>query len=160
MGSIITAIIIVMICLLPVVLMTRRHKRKEKELLKSLCPKPGKEANISKYDSWSNAAIGIDVNSDIVFFTKNTGDDNINQQVMLGDIEQCKIVRINSGESSRNKAIEKLELFFIPKTKEKAVNALNFYNAEYDGPTLAGELQLAEKWCSIINERLAIARKL
>jgi hypothetical protein len=160
MGSIITGVIIVMICLLPVVLMTLRHKRKERELIKSLYPKSGKRANISKYDSWSNAAIGIDVNSDIVFFTKNTGDSKINQEVMLRDIEQCKIERTNSGESSRYKAIEKLELFFIPRTKEKAVTALTFYSAEYDGPTLAGELQLAEKWCSIINERLGVTLKL
>src|SRR5215204_4861510 len=116
MGSIITGLIILMICLLPFVLMNRRHRKKEREFLKELHSKSdNKKAKISQYDSWSNAAIGIDVNSDVVFFTRKTADSNINQQVILRDVAQCKIERINSQESMRYKAIEKLELFFISK---------------------------------------------
>lgn len=156
MGSIITGLLIVTICVLPFVLMNRRHRKKEKEFLTALYSMAGnRQVKISKYDSWSNAAIGIDANKSVIFFTKRTDEGNINLQVELQDIRQCRIERTNSPDY---KSIDRLELFLIPKAKEKAVTALAFYNAAPGSPTLAGELQLAEKWCSTINSRLAILK--
>ena len=164
MGSIITGILVLIVCLLPFVLMSQSHRKKEKALLLALYESAQKNhCNISQYDTWSNAAIGIDLTSNLIFFTKKIKDINSNQQVVLADIERCRVVRTNHSEnasSSHYNAIEKLELVFIYQANNKAAIVLEFYNAEHDGPTLAGELQLAEKWCAMANNRLeAVSNK-
>jgi hypothetical protein len=39
--------------------------------------------------------------------------------------------------------------------KNKPDTKVEFYNADYDRLTLTGEVQLSEKWCKILNDKIA-----
>ena len=57
------------------------------------------------------------------------------------------------------KAFDRIDLVFSNKDKSKADVVVEFYNANTDRLTLSGELQLAEKWCTLINNKVASLSK-
>ena len=56
---------------------------------------------------------------------------------------------------SSDTVVEKLGIGFLYHDKNKNEVVLEFYNADYDSLTLTGELQLAEKWCNLFNEKIS-----
>ncbi len=56
-------------------------------------------------------------------------------------------------KDGNQKMIDRLELCFISKAKDKPEIKLEFFNADVH-PQLYGELQTVEKWSKLINGRL------
>ncbi len=70
-GTIITAIIFILVCSIPFIIMSRNAKKKERKFLKALFKIAGNNnCKVSNYDFSGHAAIGIDETSDMVFFVK------------------------------------------------------------------------------------------
>ena len=83
------------------------------------------------------------------------------QLVTLHEIQRCHVItatRNGSNEDGIFKIIDKLELVFEHRDKRKADTILEFYNADYSSPTLTGELQLVEKWCKMLNDKIAASK--
>ena len=103
-------------------------------------------------------AIGIDETVDMVFFIKIVNHIEMAQQVSLKEIQKCRVGEITRTGTDANgffKLVDRLDLVLEHKDKNKADALLEFYSADYCSPTLSGELQLAEKWCKILNDKIA-----
>jgi len=158
-GTIIIAILFILICSIPFVIMGRNSKKREKQFLRTLLEIAGKNnGKLSNHDFLTHAAIGIDDDAKMIFFVKKANNMETHQLVTLHEIQKCNMItatRNGSNEDGLFKIIEKLELAFEHRDKRKANTVLEFYNADYSSPTLTGELQLIEKWCKMINDKIA-----
>jgi hypothetical protein len=156
-GTIVTAVFFLLLFSIPFILLNISRKKREKRNLLLLNREAGKtNLTVSTFNTWGNTSIGMDEKANVVFFTKKTPDGDTAQQVTLAETEKCRVANIKRTESDGDhhySLTEKLELVF--ENKKKTETALPFYDIQYDGGMLTGELQMAEKWCSIINDKIA-----
>ena len=159
--TIILTAIIIAICSLPFIIMSVSSKKRKTQLLQSLS-KIAQQNNckITKRDLCGNLALGLDENSNALFFFKKGDEKETALYIDLNDIKNCKI--IDTRKAQKNKAnsfkeIEKLELGFSPIEQNKRDIVLEFYNYN-ESISLNGELELMKKWLKIINDKL-IPRK-
>lgn len=162
-GTLLTAVFFLLLCTVPFILLNISHKRKVKQNLLLLNGEAAKHnLQVSTFNTWGNTSIGMDEKANVIFFTKRTADGEIAQQVKLAEATKCRIANIKRSESDGGhhySLTEKLELVFEMRDKSKTETALPFYDILYDGGMLTGELQVAEKWCNIINNKIAVAAK-
>ena len=159
LGTLITAILIAVACIIPFIIMSKINNRLERQILQPLFSLAQKHhSKVMQYDTWSNAAVGIDHTTAMVFFFKKVNNTETSQQVSLSEIRKCRIVQVtktaNDGQDNF-KATTKLELVFEYLDTSKADTLLEFYDAAADGANLTGELQLIEKWRQLIENKMA-----
>lgn len=163
-GTIIIAILFILVCSIPFVIMGRNNKKREKQFLRTLSEMADKNnCKLSNHDFLAHAAIGTDFDAKMIFFIKKVNNIETHQVVTLAEIQSCKLInatRTGSNEDGLFKIIDKLELMLEHCNKNKAKTILEFYNAGYSSPTLTGELQLAEKWCKMINDKVVSSASL
>ena len=157
-GKIITALFFLLIFSITFILLYLSRRKREKQNLVLLNREADKNnLRVSKFNTWGNTSIGMDETANVVFFTKKTADGDTGLQMAIAETEKCRIdniKRTQSNEDGNYTLTEKLELVFEPRDKKKGEMAFPFFNMAYDGAMLTGELQQAEKWCRIINERI------
>ncbi|MFM6925881.1 MAG: hypothetical protein ACKOU7_10310 [Ferruginibacter sp.] len=162
-GTILTAVFFLLLCIIPFILLNISHRKRVKQNLQLLNREAGKyQVSVNTFNTWGNTSIGMDENANVIFFTKKTADGDTAQLVALTETEKCRIANIKRTESDGDhhySLTEKLELVFESRDKKKAETALAFFDIEHDGGMLTGELQMAEKWCNIINHKIAAANK-
>lgn len=155
LGTAIVGIIVTLICTVPIVILNIKKRNKEKTILNVL-NKIASENNsqIDEYEIWNQSAIGLDNNSAYIFYTSLINENQISNSVNLSDVEKTKVNSIYRSVKTDDRTyniIDKLELEFIYKNKNSAEKVLEFYNSNTNRLTLAGELQIAEKWSNKIN---------
>jgi hypothetical protein len=163
-GTIVTAIFFLLIFSMPFILLYISRRKREKQNLLLLSREAGKNnLRVSTFNTWGNTSIAMDEAANVVFFTKKTIDGKTAQQVALAETEKCRITNIKRTSYDGNEhysITERLDLVFEGRDKNQAETVFPFYDMQYDGGMLTGELQQAEKWCSIINDKIAsIAQK-
>ena len=157
LGSAIVGAGTIVICAVPVIMMNRSIKKREKKFLQSLSEIATRNnCRINRHEIFGSFAIGIDESKNFVFFSRRTKDKEIDHTVNLGEIQKCQV--INTSRTIKNKdvnqkVIDRLELSFSPFAKNKPEFKLEFFNAD-DSARLHGELQSIEKWSKLINDRL------
>jgi hypothetical protein len=160
-GTILTAVFFLLLCTVPFILLNISHRKRVKQNLQRLNRQAGKyNLNVTTFNTWGNTSIGMDETANVVFFTKKTTDGDTAQQVALAEAEKCRVANIKRTESDGDhhySLTEKLELVFETRDKKKTETALPFFDIQHDGGMLTGELQMAEKWCNIINNKIATA---
>lgn len=133
-------------------------KKKENKILGNISRLSGINIhNITKYDVWKNSVIGMDDSAAEIYFIRNSSDDQSFQKILLSEIKRCWINDVSRSvffNGSSVKVVEKVELKMENKGKGKPDTVLEFYNQESDRSDLSGELQLADKWCKILNEKI------
>ena len=158
--------IFILFCIILFVLINRKKRKKEKQFLQPLNRLAEKDnCKISQYDIWNNSIIGIDNLTNQVFIIKNIFDDETFQNIKLTEILKCRVNEVGRTVSlaSRTpgikgnviKAFDKVELVFINHDKNKPDLIIEFYNKETGNLNLTGELQMAQKWCKIANDKIA-----
>jgi hypothetical protein len=163
-GTIFTAIFFLLLFSIPFILLYISRRTREKRNLQLLTREAAKNnLQVSTFNTWGNTSIGMDEAANVVFFSKKTTNGETGHQVALAETEKCRvstIKRTQSNEDGNYTLTDKLELVFEPADKKKMETAFTFFNVDHDGAILTGELQQAEKWCSIINDKIAsIAQK-
>jgi hypothetical protein len=163
-GTIVTAIFFLLIFSIPFILLYISRRKREKQNLLMLSREAGKNnLRVSTFNTWGNTSIAMDEVANVVFFTKKTIDGKTAQQVALTETEKCRIANIKRTSYDDNEhysITERLDLVFECRDKNQAETVFSFYDMQYDGGMLTGELQQAEKWCTIINDKIAsIAQK-
>ena len=149
LGSIIVLIVIIPITVLKI--KASLKKRRIKNLLFSFAQKHN--TNIIRYDHWNNSAIGLSRNGTQIFLVSNVKHEEKEQVIALSSFNQCNLVNdnvgfvFNEGSSKVTNAVD-LELTGNNNSGER----INFYHIQKDGDLLTDELELAEKWCKLINE--------
>jgi hypothetical protein len=157
LNSAMAGAIMIAICILPFISMSRGRKKRDKQMLQSLT-EIAKQHNcqISQHEFCGDFVIGIDEIKNSVFFHKHLRDKTIEQFIDLASIKNCKIININraiKNHEGTHKVIDKLELVFIPASKNKSEITLEFFNSDVT-TQLYGELPTIEKWSKLINDRL------
>lgn len=161
----ITGGIFILFCIMLFVLINRNKRKKEKQFLQPLNRLAEKEnCKISQYDIWNNSIIGIDDLTNQVFVIKNIFDVETFQCIKLTEILNCRVNEVGRTMTlaSRTpgikgnviKAFDKIELVFINHDKNKPELIAEFYNKETGNLNLTGELQMAQKWCKIANDKI------
>lgn len=114
--------------------------------------------SITSRDIWNTSVIGIDEQRHYVFFIQKTADGDRKAVLNLADVFRCKVAeisRITSPKEGSLKVFDRIDLVITYKDKGKPDSSIEFYSSKTDRLTLAGELQMAEKWCGIINNKSA-----
>lgn len=159
LGSISIGAILLAICIVPFILMSRGRNKIKKQLLQSLNG-TAKQHNcqISQYEFCGDYLIGIDEVKNVAFFHKHSKDSVIEQFVDLANFKNCKIInlsRLITNKEGNYKIIDKLKLSLMPILNNNPEMILEFFNSDINAQ-LYDELQSIEKWSRIINERLKV----
>ena len=154
--------VIVLLCIILFLFVSKNKKNKRSKFLRPLF-RLAEENNsqISKYECWNKSVIGIDELNNKVFVIKNVNKTETSQFINLADIQKCRVNKIGrnvSGKEGSIHVVDKIELVFI--NRDKTDITVEIYNAEYNSLVLSGELQLSEKWCKIVNDRITTTFKL
>jgi len=157
-GTTITGIILLLIFVLPIVFLNRKRKKDGKQFSSELFDFASKNnCKISEHELWNNTALGMDKEKHQLYFIKNAANNKIKYKIDLLEIQKCRVVntiRNIKYKGETHKVIDRLELAFIFRDKNKPEVFLEFYNTDVDSATLSGELQLIEKWFKIVDEQL------
>lgn len=158
LGTTLSGVLLVVVCILPLVIANKRRKEKERQLLNNLQVFAARfNAKIADHECWNGTAIGVDKELMKLFFIRSNEGIQFEKEISLMEIKSSSIAK--TGKSIKNKdgetqLIEKLELELQMKDSSKPKVLLEFYNANRDNITLSGELQLLQKWVKYINELL------
>jgi len=148
--------IIIAICIVPFILMSRNSKKRERKTLQSIINIANQQdCTITKHEICGDFIIGIDETKNFVFFFKQLNI-VVEQFINLADIQNCKVKNTTSTVTNKHgnyNVIDKLELSFIPFDKKKKEITMEFFNAD-NSIQLVGELQSVEKWSNLINDCL------
>lgn len=156
LGTFITGIITLLLFVVPIIILNRGKKVKEKQLLQALTNLAQQyNCQIHQYELVGIYAIGIDEARNFVFFYKQLTDKHVEQAIDLGKYLSCSVKDTYStaqNTGSKYKVHDKLELVLRPGDKSRQEEIVTFYNTS-DTPQLIGELQSIEKWSKLINSR-------
>ena len=154
--TILTILLLIIVCVLPFVIIKRRDKRAEKKIRQILLDHASNSNHsISQHELLNQKVIGIADATNRVFFLKHFSNKDVIHEVDLTKVERCYI-----NQSTRNSidgnysSTEKVELRFTSKNRTNPEVVFELYNLEQDSLSMSGELQFAEKWQSIIGKKL------
>lgn len=160
--AIIILIGIILLCVLCSILINRNIKKKKEEALAYLYKLASdKGCTLTTVDHWtgnrSNTKIAIDPVNLWLFFIRKTNEQEAQTSIDLSGIRKVSLNNTtrSAGEGKNKQTIiESIKLELSSTEKDKPATYLEFYNNEYDSLQLSGELQLAEKWVSIVNKAI------
>jgi len=150
--------VILIIIVLAVVFLDSKKKKEKKKFLQTLSDLAERSnCKISEHDQWNNTLIGIDKDAHKLFFIRETAGNAISNVIDLSGIQKCRVInssRMVTNKDSSHNVIDKLELVLASPDTKNADTVLEFYNTNRDNLFLNGELQLAEKWSTMVNENI------
>jgi hypothetical protein len=157
--TVITVLVLLAFCILPIVIMNQKRKKKDSEslqLLESFAEE--NQCKITEHELFNQIIIGIDKNAHQLFFLRVIEEKKSSQKILLSDIKRCRMEETGRTVDSIH-VIEKIDLAFAPAASNQKEITLNIYNADFDNLTLSGEIQFAEKWAKRINDHLKTMTK-
>lgn len=157
LGSTLVGLIIIALCVIPFILLSRGSKRKNKQMLLEL-ESIAKEQSciINKHEFCGDFVIAIDEAKKHLFFYKENNQHQSKLFVDLAHIKSCRINKVDKRIQNMDGAytiIDKLSLCFKPRANNQKEIQLELYNSDVN-LQLSGELQLIEAWQQLINSRL------
>lgn len=150
-GTIVTVIILLIICVTPFIFMNRGKKKKRRKYYSQL-EKMAQEVggNVEEYEIANHYLIGIDQTKNKLFFKRVlTGKEEIVDLNIIKSCSQQQKKRTVHGEQM----IDTVELKLISKKQSEAAITLVFYDVNKDGQ-LTDEISALKKWTGIINKML------
>ncbi|WP_346856458.1 hypothetical protein [uncultured Draconibacterium sp.] len=157
------SITLLAITLLIFFIKVKNKKRDEKTLEPLLKFASEHNSEISQYNSWDKTIIGVDTNeTSRLFFIRNIPGMEIRETINLLEVSDCKMVKAERKvkyQKDTVNVIDRIQLVFS-FYKHKSEIRLEFYNEDYDQLTLSGELQLAQKWASLVKDIIIKNREL
>jgi len=156
-GTAIIGLIIIFICAIPFVIMYYNRVKTENKMLQSLDEIAHQHnCKISQHEFCGDYVMGLDLHRNFVFFFKQKKEEAISQCVDLSEVQTFKVLKkttnVNNGNGNLS-FIERIELCFIPKSKNKEEIKFELYDEEIN-MQLSGELLFADKWTKQINDHL------
>lgn len=149
------AVVIVLLCILPIFLMNesrRRRERRGKDILKEMATK--ENAVLANFYIAQHFLIGISEDKQILFFARQEGKgDFVRSTFRLKDFARCTTERNEHQEgakSDRCTMIDQVRLCLIPKQGKDCKNLI-FYDIDTDGQAHSDEMKIAEEWQRILS---------
>jgi len=138
-----------------------RKKRKFLLSLEGIAEKNG--SKITRHDLLKDTfAIGMDENHRKVFYVKRAKGVEEASYVDLKDLTSCTVSTDGSSVSTgsgKGYSASSVKLVFTSSNQENSVKPFIFFDGSDPMSILDEELPLAEKWASLINSKLASARR-
>jgi hypothetical protein len=163
LGTIIITLIFIAIVTAPFLITGYSRKRVKKYLFGRITEMAESEdCTISQHEFCSDFVIGLDGMANHLFFYKKVENLEFTKSVNLRKFKSCNLISTNRNITDKKKklyVVDKLELSFYPVEKGTPEISIELYNDEYDRLTLTGELQVAEKWKKLLNERYKMSQK-
>ncbi|NDV44105.1 hypothetical protein [Flagellimonas sediminis] len=158
LGTSIMGLFAIALFVLPVVILNKSRKNKEKELLVGLnAMASSNNSHIEIVDYGMEFAIGLSKSKSLVFFYKKGKTQEVRTTIPLNQVQKCvpeytkRKIRTKNGTES---VIDKIELLFHFKDRGLESKRLEFFNSE-EYSQINSEIELIEKWTSLINGSLA-----
>lgn len=156
LSAILIGITVVIAIVLPLALIIRSQKNKQRAMLIAINDAAQRSANqISLYDLWHDTAIGIDQSANVIFFARKTENLIETQQIDLSQITQCRTInqsRTLREEKSSRQIIERLALVFLFHNRKE--QECTFFDIEENHSVLHRELEFINKWQGIVNAHI------
>lgn len=158
-GTTIIAIILLLVCIIPFIMMYIKSSRKEKHLSQALSKAASSQhMKINEQDIWHETAIGIDHAENVLFFIQEKNAISLTNIFPLHEVDHFKKV-IEGGNHQTVQAApdiaEKLGFTCSFKDKTKEHISIEFFNSKKNGMTISNEYLLLEKWHQIIQQKLS-----
>lgn len=155
-GTLITAFVLVIFCFIIFILLIKKNK-KEKKIL-SVLFLFARQSNylITNFDVWSNSAIAIDKEKNVLFFIRDSDISAEPKIIQINNRMVCQLINEKSDKSTEEYNFRRtIKLGLLFKNPEiKSDTWMEFFNEEEDGHNVKGEIQLCEKWYELINEKI------
>lgn len=160
MSTLIVSAILMAVIIIPFLLMRRGIKNQERELYAELTDLAEKNSTeIGQYEVLKDIALATDKSQEKLFFIHKNEHLATTQTIDLNVYTTCQLekgVKVIRSEGGDRTIIEKISLLFKSVERKSAPITLELFSTDYDSLTLAGELQLAEKWVELINNRVRV----
>lgn len=140
--------------IVPVIYLQHLRTKERKKFLKDFMHlAEQQQLFISEHDFWNHSqAIGMGTSKNKLFYLKKQEDQEQKILIDLYEVEACRLNNINRNVN-QNKVIDRLELVFTFRNPRIPQRTLVFYNKE-ETISLHEELEIVERWKTIINARL------
>ncbi len=150
----------VALIMLPILYFHYAQKNKRKKFLNDFISQAEQQQlKVSQHDVWSQySAIGLDAAANKLFFYSKRGDQEQKSLINLAEVEKCR-VNISRIAQNEDQVIDRLELVLTIRNVRSSEKVIEFFSKE-EFMTLNGELQLVEKWKTIVNSQLEGRRRL
>ncbi|MBX2943920.1 MAG: hypothetical protein KF860_16415 [Cyclobacteriaceae bacterium] len=158
LGTTITSVLLIAACVLPIVISNRNRSKRMKLFFDKLNDFATQHSGqIDQHDVWNGTVIGIDKIKLKLFYIQTNGESQIEKEIDLKNVQQCNVVNKsrtvnNNGDST--KVIERLDLCFVFVGKVTPDILLPFYDINRDNLSIDLELELINKWATLINALL------
>lgn len=151
---------LVALTVLPILYFHFVQKNKRKRFLQDFLNLAAQQqVKINRHAMWGHScAIGLDENSNKLFYLKKRDNEDTRLSINLTDVEKCRL-QIQRRAQNEEQVIDRLELVFSFRNGRTAEKTLLFYSKDED-LSLNGELQLAEQWQALVNTQLAGHRRM
>lgn len=147
LGTVVTAAIMLAVCVLPFVLMNQKKKKHIKHLKQTFNNFVNEhKQTIEVFETCGEVAIGFSTDSSHLFFVKEHNTSTVKVCLDMKNISGVSIEKIFLNDSS---SFDKLGLTFNLKGNTLKLTQLIFFDCD-DKRQLDGELQLVEKWQQLI----------
>jgi hypothetical protein len=157
MSTILVGIFVAVLFVFPFILLGR-NKNKGGKQLKVALSNIAKDNNctITISECMTGSAIGLDENTNHLFFVHTFNGKETIQNLFLNDFQNCEVKNISrkiKTSKGNLSAIEKIKLAFIPLDKNNPTVDLELFNSD-ENTSFTDELMVTEKWAKIINKRM------
>jgi hypothetical protein len=157
LGSILTGVIAIGLCILPFILFAMNKNKSKAILLDSLSKVADEQKyKISKHELGSEFALGLDENSNHLFFYKKIKDKETKSIVNLNNISDVSVIKTNKtlgSNGSSQQVIDSLALQFSSSDLKNPKTQIEFYNMK-DSMQISGELDIMNRWHEMLMSRI------
>lgn len=155
-GTLIIAIISLVICTMPFAFMAINKRKNEKALINKLSTlNDGIIPSLSKYESMVNMIIGLDENNNQLYFYRDVNNRIQKYKIELSDYSDCRIIKINEKDDGNEIDAPIKSIFIQLISKYSKVENLNLEIFDRNQSLgLLGELAFANEWSTLIGEKL------
>ncbi|MBK6343858.1 MAG: hypothetical protein IPF41_15080 [Flavobacteriales bacterium] len=149
-GTAAFGIVFMLLCALPFALDYRSRMRKTKRLVQPLLKAAQQQGcQVHQHETCNLVILGLDERKNILFSFNALDDGATVQRIDLSRVRSCRTENGSNGSALTHR----VELLFQMKEKGMTDLRLELYREGANLP-LNGELQFADKWSRLINDRL------
>jgi hypothetical protein len=149
-------IVVLALCALPFVLDHRRRSKKAAQLLRTLRELAKQhQCKVDHHDQCGDAVLGLDKDRNALVFHAQRQDVVTSHFVDLAEVRACQAIKAKRSTKGggTDAMLDRVELCLLPKDTTKSETHLVLYQAAH-GVLVNGEIQFADKWAQLINDRL------
>lgn len=158
---IITILVFILLFGLLFTYVTMKSRNEEKVILKNFFDfATSHRGEVTEYDQLSNLVIGYASNIESLFFFNVKERGRIETVISLGEIASCTLHKpVRRSLDGRDTTVERIELMLEYVQGKRPAERITFYNLDEGSLKLQGELQLAERWHTLISNKLTSLHK-